>query len=47
MSRILLKMEAAFRVFLEDRGITESKYLAGSLDAHVALVATYEKIGRR
>ena len=40
---IILKMKEAFRVFLEDRGIAESKYLAGSLDAKVALVAAFEK----
>ena len=40
---IVLKMKEAFRVFLEDRGITESKYLAGFLDAQVALVTAFEK----
>ena len=36
-------MKEAFRIFLEDRGITECKYLDGSLDAQVALVAAFEK----
>ena len=36
-------MKVAFRIFLEDRGIAESDYLAGPLEEQVAVIAAFEK----
>ena len=36
-------MKEAFRIFLEDGGIAESEYLAGSPEEEVAVITAFEK----